>query len=233
MKTTIKVWHLIVIILIVVASYSALLSIVRGKYHSEVDRLNIELYEAKMKLNSYDIKVDSLTEKVSESELIIISKQKALKNLEKEYERIKQLRIRDVELIGKLELDIKVLKEKVAPVDTVVIVKDCDDKKGSFIKLPLEYRYSDRWASIYTGIDTIGLADQSFKIKQLPLNLVIGTKGYFSNKTQVASVTTESPYVNIDDVRFIKVEDKRKSPANYTIKGIVAGLAAGFLLFYF
>lgn len=231
MKIQLRLIHVVLIVIALTTSIWAYLSFRMAKYQREQDRLNTELFEANKDIKEYEITVNNLAEYASEVEVQLVSKERALKKLSEEHERVRQLNIKNVNTIGKLRLRVQVLMDSVPPSDTIIIKQDCEGESGSYIKLPLEYPYKDRWVSMNTSVGVNGYASQSFNIDSLPLNITLGGKkeSLFSKQRQVGVVTTPNPYINVQDMSFIQVEDKRKTPAHYLMVGTGVGIAITLL----
>ena len=229
MKLTLRLWHIVAGVVVICALYMTHLHLLRGKYQGEVDNANMRIYQSDVRTKRYKIMVDSLEEDVAEKEISIVSKQRMIRQLSQENERIEQLNVRNVKMIGELRVALKAAIDSIPPSDTIIIIKP-KDHEGSFIKLPLDYNYSDKWVDMgaYVGIN--GRAELDFSMNELPLNLVIGQKGYFGGKSDVVIASDPSPYLSVEDVKVLSVEDKRKKPAHYIMVGTGFGLAVSAAL---
>jgi hypothetical protein len=224
MKLTLRLWHIVAGVAVICALYMTHLHLVRGKYQREVDMANTRLYQSDTKVKRYKVMVDSLEEDVAEKQVAIVSKQRMIRRLSQENERIKQLNVRNVKMIGELRVALHAAIDSIPPSDTIIIIKS-KDHEGSFIKLPLDYKYSDRWVDMSAYIGMSGKADLNFSMNELPLNLVIGQKGYFRGKSDVVIASDPSPYLSVEDVKVMSVEDERRKPAHYIMVGTGFGLA--------
>jgi hypothetical protein len=229
MKVEIKLYQLILVLTVVILSVIALFKWSGHRHQLELDNASQALYRSERDVNQYEIIVDNLAEYASEQELLVVSKDRVIKAMEEETERLKALNIKHVRTIGELRLRIEVLAEGV-PADTIVIYHDCHEDEGSYAKLPLTYKYDDHFVELNTMISTDGLSNMNFVIKPFDMNLTLGTKkeSLFKRATEVSVVTTPNPYVDVEAMKFMVVDDNRKSPLYYYAVG--AGSATGLVV---
>jgi hypothetical protein len=229
MTIEIKLYKIILVLTVLTLAVIALFRWSGHRHQTELDNASQALYRSEKELNRYEIMVDNLAEYASEQELLVVSKDRVIKAMEEEAERLKALNIKHVRTIGELRLKIEVLAEGV-PADTIVIYQDCQEDEGSYAKLPLFYRYDDHFVKLTTMVGIDGLSDMNFVIKPFDMNLTLGTKkeSLFKRATEVSIVTTPNPYVDVEAMKFMVVEDNRKSPLYYYAVG--AGSATGLVV---
>lgn len=225
MKIEIRLLPAIFIVLIVISAVFALFKISGHRHQIDRDKLSTGLYRAQMEVKRYSVKVDSLTEYVAETDLIIVSRDKEIKRLAEEKARLKELNIKRINTIGKLNLRIEALMDSVPPSDTIIIKEDCDGEQGQYIKLPLSYSSSDRWVTQSAKVGVDGLGSLSFTMSPTPMKIILGTKkeGVFKTSPS-AMVTTPNPYIQIDQSQFVVV-DRQKPTWHYMAYGGAAGVA--------
>jgi len=204
MELKIKLKYLIAFICIVVGVFTALYLVMDSRYHSVQDTLSTQRYESDMIISSYKIRVDSLEEVVNETEVLYVSSQKALNEIEGERDRLKQEKIKDVRLIGELNAKIEVLSKQLEAVEPVVIMQDCDSVEGRYMKIPQNFTFNDQWSWAKVTIDENPVV--SFGVNPVPIHMTIGVK---RGHQEVSAVSTENPYVDIDKNNVIVVEDKK------------------------
>jgi hypothetical protein len=230
MKLTIELrWIIIPPVLLGCAVWLTIAS-VRGNHQREVDRLNTALYQSEQEITRYRIRVNGLEESVAEVNLIVVDKDSEILQLKEEKERLRELNIRKVSVIGSLEATVSLLKDSIS----VQVTDDSKPSWGAFVPdktnpvlpLPARIPYEDEWASVLVGITTSGYASFDFNLSPLPVNIVIGEKkeGAFKKAENVAVVTTPCPYVTFDDTKMVLV-DETKPKWPYVVGGGVLGAA--------
>lgn len=232
MEVRVKIWKVLVVLGVLTAIIIALNSLSNTKHQKEVDKLSMEIYGAKKEIREDSLVIDGLKNQLYETDLIVVSKDKEIRKLASEKDRLKKLDIQRVKTIGELQLALEVAKNNIPPSNTIII-KEMPD--GVFAKLPLNYNYSDEWVRMNTKVNISGLADQTFALNPFNINIVLGEKkeGLFKSSSMVSSVTTPNPYLQVQDMRFAIVEDKRKSPNRYRAEGAFVGslIASGIAIF--
>lgn len=231
MEVKIKLRWIILLFVTVGGLIWVVFSIVASRYQSQINEANTALYEANRDISQYEIIVDNLAEHASEQELLVVSTQEALFEMEKEGERLRALNMKHVRAIGELQLKIEALITDIPPVDTLIIYKECDEVEGSFIKLPQAYRYQDDYIKTATLINEQGLASHRFTVFPFDMPIVLGTKrdGLFKREVEIAAVTTTNPYVDVEDIKFIVV-DKQKKPTPVFVTGVGVGIIGTVVL---
>ena len=226
MKVTIKLRTVIIALIILTGLIFVFVWRSGHNHQLEVDNLSTALYEKGVEVESYQIKVGELEETVFEAEALIITKDSEILKIEGNNERLKELNIKNVNVIGRLEARIRVLIDSIPPSTTITIIKEPD---GNYAKLPLDYSFKDYYANMHTTVNENGLADMDFSITNLDLNIVIGEKGQglFKKDKPVSSITTDCPYIQIDE-NTIAVVQNNTSP--WLLFGLGAGTTAGAII---
>jgi hypothetical protein len=98
------------------------------------------------------------------------------------------------------------------------------------VTLDVDVRNYVRFTIDYINPAYIYGTDMNFVIKPFDMNLTLGTKkeSLFKRATEVSVVTTPNPYVDVEAMKFMVVEDNRKSPLYYYAVG--AGSATGLVV---
>ncbi len=227
MKLTINVYWILAIILVLTALYY-----VGGiSPRKERDRANLSLYEANTAIKKYEAEIGDVKRYVSEKDLLIIENDKLIKDLKEENERLRELNIRNVSVIGSLKSEVNVLNKKLQVVskdtDTIYISDVIED---DCIPVPIELVHKDEfsWANVSLSMEN---AEINFGLTQLDFNLVIGEKGGLLKKNvDVVSVDTPNPYINVQDVKFVVVKEKAKWYQKKFVWLIGGGILGGLLL---
>ena len=216
----IKLWRLVAL----TALLTALLLSVVLCLHSKAKRLSTTNETLSAEVSHYTIRVDSLEEVVYESSLIVADRERDLILSRKQIERIKALNIRNVQVIGELNLRLQAYRDSLiirTGTDTVVLIEYRVDSVTTGYAVPVgsEWSWSDRWARSYAGIDSLGLGYSGFEVKELPLDIVLGSRGLF-RKDFVSAVSSANPYLTIDKSNMQVVQKKKAKP-------FIVGLALG------
>ena len=232
MKITLKLRTIIIAILIAVATLFVLKKIIDHKYQLEIESVQTELWVAKADVESYKIEIAGMTEYVSESDLLILSKDDEIFSLKKEGEVLRALNVKSLRVIGELEAQIEVFITDIPPqvqdggvwadfIDGVTVKKT--------LPLPAKYEYKDKYASMSTLIGINGLASQRFEITNLDFNIVIGQQGqgFLKKREDKALVTTDNPYLNMEVSKFAIINNE---PARWVYVGLGAGTVTALVI---
>lgn len=202
----------------------------RGKYHRDIDSAQIALYDAQKRIYddsiSYTKTIDGLQRYVNEKEAKVVSTQKELKEVSSEAERLKKLRVRDVQSISDLRLKIDSMSGKLNTHGNVVIHDTIENELVGYIQMPVRGSFVDEWTRLSVEItDTSSFFNMSLT---LPLTATIGTKGIVKPKTY-SFVDTPVPYVTIDKNNVVVVHEKHWYDRK--LLWLFGGVATGILLF--
>ena len=212
MKLTFTVKQLL--ILLSVFGLIFVLFMLSGRNHRlEVDRLNMSLYSTQNEVKASRITINNLEQQVYRSDAFVISTEKALKQSEEERETLKKLRIKDIQTISKLELEVSVLKKQGEYRDTIVITPDVGDEPWDEDEViepdtiqVASYKDEWAWANVLMYPDNPTF---NFGLYETPLQVTVGYQGLLGNKPTVA-VSTPNPYLNITKNNTIIVNENKK-----------------------
>ena len=200
-------------------------------------------------LYTYDIVVNDMREKVAERKLLVAETQRLLKLSRDQVERLKEQNIRNVYAIGQLKLQLQAVRDSLplsrdsirVPVEQIpasnvsstssiwdMTADGAEQKTRPMVEVPLRFGWEDEWARSWGTVSINGLGESGFIVKDLPIDLTLGSRGVF-NKSYISSVSTPSPYVAIDENNFNLVKTKNHLPY-YMAGSFVAGMVAMMLL---
>jgi len=203
-----------------------------GSLKSEIADLNTLLSERDTAIVRYSVTIDSLEYQVAETSLLVIESDKSLKKSEAYAERIEALNLRRVYTIGELNVRIAVLEDSLhlkGGTDTIrVETLITKDDTVPVVRLPFEFGKTNRWMFANASVDTSGLGTIDFMIRELPIELTLGSRGLL-RKSHVASVASPNPYVNIDKNNFVVVSSKSKAPLLLGTGALIGGLTVYLL----
>jgi len=181
-------------------------------------------------ISEYVIEVDSLKEYVAEAELRVVEKERQLMLTIEQKERIEQLHLRNVIVVGELRLSLQAYRDSLQikkGTDTIHVIEYVvEGDTMEVVPVGTEWSWSDQWASAYAGIDTTGTGYIGFEVKPSTLNIALGSRGVF-RKDYVSSATTLNPYLTIDKNNIQVVQQKK---AQTTIIAGSLGVAIGVLI---
>ena len=235
MKVEIKVKYLIIVILGVLLMIWALLAMSGYNSRLKVDKANIMVLSKRDSIVSYQIEVAGLKEQVYQSNLTVVSRDDDIFKLKEEKDRLKELNIKSINLIGNLKVRVSLLEDSIKPLIPAVPIEDVNEAVKYVLPLPNKFTYKDKYVSVFTKIDKIGLAEQGFLLTDPKFNIVVGRRGngVFAKRGDVAIVTTDNPYINIQESNIVLV-NKNPKPLTYMAVGsgltIVAVVVAKILL---
>lgn len=180
-------------------------------------------------ISSYVIEVDTLRESVYETQAVVVEKESQLQLAEQEILRLAQLNIRNVNMIASLELKVTALRDSLLLMDNTdtvhVIEYITEEDTLNVVEIPLEFGWETHNIVSWGGIDETGLGYSGFVVDPLPLNIVLGSRGFFQ-KQYVSSVSTSVPEVKVTHQHTQIVIPKRKAwPYAVCVSvGVVAGV---------
>ena len=200
------------------------------QYKRDLVALNQSYEHEKDVGRMYKIHVDGLEEQVVETKALVVESQRALREAEQYAERLKELNLRKVNTIAQLELAIammedslQVYKSDVFPIVDTVFIEVADVGGVPMIELPASFGNETPEYMTWAVIDEYGLGTTGFEIKKLPLNIVVGSRGFLNQKF-VASVSSPMPQVTINSQDVVVAQPKTR----VWPYGVVGG--ASFLL---
>jgi hypothetical protein len=179
----------------------------KSSTRDERDNLNLSLLDAHRKVYEDSVTIAGLKHKTFTQNILIVTSESALKESQEEKERLKVLRVKDIQLIGKLNAKIAVLEKQGHYVyDTINIHDTLDMNKPC----PDSAIYKDRWIDIKVGLKNNPIFN--VVMDSIPLQITIADKkmGLFKSSPTVSIVDTPNPYVSINrnDIVIIKKPKK-------------------------
>ena len=140
---------------------------------------------------------------------IILSQKQSLEAELIEKERLKALNIKRLDQIASLNAEIITIRNNIPIADTIKIIKTVETGPRKYIQVPFKNKYNDRYINLTTYINDNGT--WGFDIYQ-PLDLTItsGQKrtGFFKTEPTVF-VDTPNPYVTINDIQYVNINEKK------------------------
>jgi hypothetical protein len=235
-----KLWKLSLIGLLILAVLG--LSVYGGiKYYLKYERAVKELNKAEVNLRIYDAVVGEQREKIYESRLVIAEVERKLEISEDQKERLKQMNIRNVKVIGQLELQISSYRDSLTIYNPreydieveggeyeMIEVEQTAD--GAMLPLPASFGYQDEWVKQWAKIDTSGLGSIGFELEPFMIDLTLGSRGLW-NKSYVSAASTDSPHVVISKNSFQMVDSRKKVWPYVAVGGlgVILGVVLGGL----
>lgn len=183
-----------------------------GKCSTEADRKkSIEnLIAARDSVQSYTIEIGGLKNTVSEQNAMILTQKEAIKAGIVDRDRLKALHLKDLVTNAELTATIRILRDSLdLPPDVVfVTVKDTSGSRLAVV-LPYEWKYSDEYLSLTTGIR---LNKKAYFDVALPISgtMSIGHVKSGMFKTVPKGVfTTENPYLKVNQMDILIIEEPK------------------------
>jgi hypothetical protein len=196
----------------------------------EAQSLN-NAYEGK--ISRYEVEVGDLKEQVYETQLRVADKQRELELTIEQVERLDELNIRNVQMIGSLRLSLKAYQDSLAirqGPDTIVLTKYVRDSTGVFeVPEGSTWGWEDEYASSYAGIDKYGYGYSGFDVKPFEIDISLGSRGVF-RKDYVSAITTDMPYMDVTGIDMQVVKQKNRGLKGFLIGGAIGGIVTGLLL---
>jgi len=224
------------IVLLVIAAVVGFATYKIVQYKKDVVTLSQEMQKKDKSIKRFTIVVDGLKEEVSEAHFFLIKSQRALKKSEQYAERLRALNIKKVNAIGELNLKIAAMEDSLqvykssVPVIYDTVIYDIADvevvDERPMIELPASFGWEDRWATSWGVITEDGNGEAGFTIDELPIEIVLGSRGIFK-PVYVSSVATPNPYVQVTKQNFV-VTNQTKKTAPILVAGSI-GVIGGFL----
>lgn len=196
------------------------------------NQLSLALYNAQNTVKKYEIDIQKEKRYVSEQQAIIVDNWKSIKQLEEEKERLKELNIKNVKVIGSLTSQVNVLNKKLSIVtpDTIKLINTVYEPIDDCLPVPMELQFRDQysWAIVRLEKDDQNI---DFGITELNFNVVVGQRGgLLRQNTNIVSVDTPNPYIDISNINFIVVEKKVKLHQRKLL-WFLGGIGLGVLVF--
>ena len=223
---------MIAVTAVVISLFMGFLLLSGVSHHREVDRLNMAIMERDTTIVRYETEIGGLRNSVAESRLLITSSRDALENMVRYTDLLKKTNIKHVYAISELELKISALRDSLRlkwGKDTIYVREIItDDGPLNVVEVPLSFDWDDDYAYSWGSIDKSGLAESGFTIKELPLTITLGSRGWL-RKQEISVVSTPNPYVTVEANQSILVKGKSITPALIGT-GVIIGTVVTYLL---
>ena len=173
------------------------------------------------KITTYEYKLDSLTKYASERDQIIVEQKQAIESGLIQNKELKALGIKRLSEVTFLKAQIQVLLDSVAHSGDIVIVHPCGDTLAieyPAIRLPFTFNQQNKYMALKGGFDYEGKMSIDLKV---PVELDVWTGINKKTKKYIAVVTSENPYVKINDILSVKMDLPKP-------KRIGVGVQAGY-----
>jgi hypothetical protein len=225
MKFTFNITTAIIIVIAVIMAFS----VGKCSLRDDLDMATVALKNEREIVSKSQITIDSITRYTYTQHLAIVNNNKAINYLQDERERLKALRIKDVNVIGNLQAEIAVLNKKLStPNDPVFIEVPGAIDSVKYLKLPQKYTFKDKdgWAIADIKYPESFL---SFGIDSLSLHITIGEQGqgFLKKKKSVVVIDTPNKYVAINQSDVILVQPEKtllQRPSLWVAVGLLTGL---------
>ncbi len=224
---SVKVWHVVLLSIIV----GALLTWGILNSSREVDRLRSELRASADVIMYHTIEVDSLTEQVAEAKLYIWEKEQHLVMTQAQVERLKKLRIRDVRLIGELEIRLDAFKDSLAVRDADTVIRYVERVNDvPMIEVPAFFESDEPWLYMWGNINIAGTGSLGMHLKETPIHITLGSRGVFK-KEYVSAISSPNPYITItkNDIQVVQPKITKPTAIAGTV-GLLVGAVTTLLL---
>ena len=175
-------------------------------------------------IEAYQIVVNELTLQVQQKNAIILTQEDAIKTgiLEREY--LRKLYLKEVVTSTSLTGTIKMLQDslKKQPGTIIIHVKDSTGIPSDYVKLPfILLSLNQKYLSLSAGMNLDATAWYNLSVP-FSGRVTVGYQkdGLFKTKA-VGIVTTDNPYLKINNMEVLVVEKKKTRPGVYFVAGAV------------
>lgn len=229
MTASIKTWKITAVLIVVTVILSWLVIYLNSERKSALNLIGVQ----QGVITEYSIKIDTLKEKVYETELIVVDRKKELNLSKEQLKRLAAQHIKDIKVIAELELQIRALRDSLIlnrGVDTVNVEEIImGEDTVSMVRVPFDFGWKDSWASSWGAVSVDGLGTSGFEVIKLPLDIVLGSRGVF-NKGYVSAVSSPNPYVYVSQNNVQLVQKKKGRTAALVTSSALVGALAALLL---
>lgn len=190
-----------------------LISFIAGRCSTKKERSTsmANLRAVRDSVHTYKVVINDLENTVYEQGAVVLTQSDAIKVGIIERERLRKLNIKELITNTGLSGTIQILRDslKLPPDVQFVTIKDTS---GTYlaVKVPYQWQFSDQYISLTTGIGTSKTG--WFKL-QVPFSGTISVgyiKSGFLKTTPKGVFTTLNPYIKIDNMDVLIVQDKDK-----------------------
>ena len=153
--------------------------------------------------------------KASAQDAVIISYRDAISTGLLDNDRLKELNIKEVELNIRLTEKIAVL-EKEAAFDNPpnIVYRDTSinnvDTLLRYIQLPFGFGYTDKWVNLHATVDESPIFDTLAIWSYPEITLGWQRQGFLKKKERKIFYTNENPYVYIEDMQNVVINEPKK-----------------------
>ena len=203
-----KIQFSVIGILVIISLFFAFFFLGRVSTKRERDRLNLAVIEGKKHIKNDSIIIAGLKYKTFTQETYIVNSERSLKELTNENEKLKALKIKNVQLIALLNAKVSALEMQG---EYVTIVRDTVELwDENEIILPDYVTYKDEWVDVSVALKTKPIFN--VRMDSIPLQLTIADKktGLFKKNPTVSIIDTPNPYVSIDKNDVVIVKKPKK-----------------------
>jgi hypothetical protein len=160
-------------------------------------------------ISKYQVEIDNYVVYVTEKEQEIKTLREAKKDGDITNEALRKLNIKKVQEITSLKAQLKIFIDSIPnnPNTPIVIVQPCDSS-GNALSLPIGYTEHNEFFEIDLELDMDAKLSMNLN---LPVNIDVITGWDKKEKRYKAVVTTDNPYLEIKDIRSVKVDLKKPS----------------------
>jgi hypothetical protein len=228
MTVKVKTWKITAALVVLTAILSWLVIYLNSERKSALNLVGVQ----QGVITEYSIKIDTLKEKVYETELIVVDRKKELNLSKEQLKRLAAQHIKDIKVIAELELQISALRDSLIlnrGVDTVSVEEVImGEDTVSVVRVPFDFGWKDSWASSWGAVSVDGLGTSGFEVTSLPLDIVLGSRGVF-NKSYVSAASSPNPYVCVSQNNVQLVQKKSRGVMVVTTSAVIGGIV-GFVL---
>lgn len=206
-----------------------------GRCSTKKERsLNVaNLRASRDSIEVYQIVVNDLTYQVQEKNAIITTQKEAIEAgiIERDY--LKKLHLKDVITSTSLNGTIKVLRDslKKVPGTIIIHVKDSTGIPADYIKIPFTLiSTKEKYLSLSAGMNIDATAWYNLSVPFSGRVTVGYQKDGFLKTKPVGILTTDNPYLKVNDMEVLITDKKKTKPVVYFIAGAVIAEGIRFFL---
>jgi hypothetical protein len=213
-------------------------SFILGKCSTKAERDNAvnNLIAARDTVHASVVTINGLTTYVSDQQAVILTQKEALKASELEKEALKKLHLKDVVTNTQLAGEVKVLRDSITILPTVVTitVKDTSGISHDYIRIP--FTLLDENGKDLHLLAGMNLNKTAYFSLAVPFRgtMTVGYKksGLFKT-TPVGIFTSTNPYIHINDLNTVIIQQPKPWYNNFWVHvgiGAAAALTAQHFL---
>ena len=206
-----------------------------GKCSTKADRQQgiDNLIAARDSVNTFSAEIGGLRNTVVEKNAMILTQNEAIKAGVVEKERLKVLDLKTLITNAELSATIKILRDSLDLSPNVVFVTTKDTAGNHLaVLLPYEWKYSDKYVSLITGIRTNKKAYFEIGVPFSGTMSIGYVKTGFMKTTPKGVFTTENPYLKVNQMEILIVEEP-KTIFQKTWLHVLVGATGGIVAYRF